>query len=211
MKRYYYDVQGYGPDFEHELGSTQYNNDQAFIGQIIVKYILSPNHPHYDKDKEHRNLIGHLNFQFSNWEGDEIDWLNNTLTLFKNEMERLKDETKYVEYINFDELKMAITWLEDQREQFIEKEPGDSLEKIKWNGGPASIGFFFRELVDKNWIEIPLKKDQTPNYRKLALWCYNTFDIDTKSFESLYNEFTGKPGLTTGGQTFFQIKKRLSP
>jgi len=206
MKRYYYEVQGFGPDFEHELGYTQYNNDRVFIKHIIANYILSSNHPQYEGNREHSDLLGHLDFHFFNWKGDKIDWLNHTITLFKEEKELLEEENEYVDYINFDELQIAIRWLEDRREPFIKKEPGDSLEKIKWNGKAAQIGYLFKELVDKGWITVP-KTNQKESVKKLSRLCLQYFDVKTKSSESFYHEFLSFNSLSPMAKYFFKLKK----
>ena len=132
--------------------------------------------------------------------------MNHTITLFKKENEKLQEESVYIESINFEELQIAINWLEDRREPFIEKEPGDSLEKIKWNGKPAQIGYLFKELVDKGWITLPMT-NQKGSVRKLSRLCQHYFDVKTKSPESFYHEFLSFNSLSPMAKFFFNLKK----
>lgn len=205
MKRYYYNVSEFTLESEFELGQSQLSNDMELIAILFHTYKLDPMYTESVRDKHKIDFNGHIQYQFYNWEGDKLEWVKHTLELFNREYERVKDHEKFKSYDSEDILEI-IAWLENEKEKIIEKEPGDSMEKIKWNGRPAQIGYLFKELVNKGWITVPMT-NQKESVKKLSRLCQQYFDVKTESPESFYHEFLKSNSLTFGGESFFKLKE----
>ncbi len=103
-------------------------------------------------------------------------------------------------------IKLITNWVEDKREKLTAgvTEPGNPVEKIKWNGSSEILGFLFLELVRKGYIDPPLFHGK-PNFTGLSRLCGQYFEVGTTpgNLERVFNEENN--ALTTWKRERFTI------
>jgi len=181
-----------------DLYDLYYTLDKGFkdlLYSIEPSEILSFIEYHYNPFKgEKQKFLIHVNYLIDDYRAN-LDNIHSIKSLGMD-----ADKISIIDNKN----KIVLEWIANNKEE-IDFGGVNKIEKIKWNGKPAQIGYLFKELVDKGWITLPMTS-QKENVKKLSRLCQQYFDVKTDSPESFYHEFLSFNSLSPMAKYFFQLK-----
>lgn len=145
---------------------------------------------------------------------EKIEFLDKFSTA--NENDFILKRLNIIEFLNvpFSKLKVAESKKYDIRRyseylnDLLNENKTDVIIKLKWLGKPAHLGFIFKELAEKGFIEVPKRKDKLnrDKYAKLLMQLFEVFPKDTTP-ENLGKELGDSPSISPETELKFKIPK----
>lgn len=144
------------------------------LNKLFIKFFIT---------KQTLHIHNFLDFHYGDYEGNKRDFLDELVSLVEIclDQQALPD-LSYHERIGLEiNIRIAKEWIYNEKQELNKIKPSN---KVKWNCKPELFGWLFMELVNKGFIEAPLRSGET-NYAALARFCNEHFEL--KSTTTLGN------------------------